>query len=1609
MTSITPNIWQPVGLDVTRDGYQGRLGVSSKTGQAVAAGATNGLATLPDPQSGHTLVYAGSVNGGVYVRQVDLTGNPLESDTTWRWVSAPGSGYEGSQSVGHLAISADGRYLAVGRGDTSNYGSLSTPGVGLQVGEIQADGTIRWIPMDQGLVNAINQELVSGLQWSGHALIASFKSTANSQAGPISASLSINPTQLRKDDLLISEIETLALKSNRGGLSNFQMDAISINSDVLLMRSRAWGYTGGLDNWVSDPGLELQFSRDGIHWNDLSGTETLIAELLKSNEPINNYQLERLAIHPELVDGKLVAFLGSSSTVINPETGDSKEFISRIDRLEINPNDFTLISHKHEQFDANEIGTNQAAGNYSLTSNPFNPEGTSVVSGGNVFASSGFAASLNYAGGLLQVDFGTESNQQDWTPLYGPRIEGFKDDAANARFVRSMGQPHADSRTVVFTEQDGKQFAIQTDDGGLWALQMPTSDQSQLDPVDPEFWWRSLAAPGLNTFEVMMSDWDPVSNTVISSFQDNAASFGQFGDKTFTNYWSGDGEVAIARNNTQSNLQDIFLSAQNYYVSDERGGKIERFSLNEAGDIAQYNETHFKLEPEDNSQQPIPWRKVGEKSLGFILPFEANSYNPDSIVMAGGKNIYETTNINANTWTFKKLLPDLATNHTQSYYSTAVDNQGAPGDHQADSLYVAATIVDTTEFPYLPIAPTKIFGRSRQHDSIEKDLQEIYRAEAGVSITDIAHKPASKIESDDTIYWLEGGRSVRFNSFKAMHEQSSLRWKTGANGTVNSLSLSDLGIELSEHDKAGLQSVVFIPGNELRADQLVIGGLQGHWITELDPASGRPGAFQAMPWQLNENQTSTSSVISPGAHVSMTKYIPEDDLLIAGTIGKGSWIYSFSGDIGKPPTANHALTTSEVGLQLFGPARIDKRGNLKNHSLVLQADRNQIKNSNEQIDLNLTLNNVSQWRRYLKRVSTFEAELSWVGNDLGLSGEALTRFNNLSPASWQLDQFTNILSDSYQYNSDDSSLENISIPLHLPKDVSQQILTIAANNYLNLQPDNNLYYTLEATDGSAVSTNKIKLDGGSGSYQFNSDDWPEHDINQLLKNSRNVAERLTENSDYELIMFDANNQLLPKPLTVHGAQFLENTTAGILDRNRSTNDRVAGMPSRGLQMDLKLQNNALPSIGIGFKLDLLRDQPAPGDPQEILTILDEDQLDSWKWYNLNYGPLRREGARLYDLDGDGHADWVYLAMGDNQATDADPATGSIRLEQAIAADMSKIFAGQGLGDIDLTPLFNATDGQAMQLTTRARRDGVLQNTDIPLQLRGSIEGRASSVNSFGVVVFDDGEPTDLSSLSGLDELKQRSQILFSNLKKGDRTLSKEDHFRQQLSLVDYQQVRFFELERADLSELKDLDDPRLKFLEPKLVDDSKARIQSSSGLIVDLELSHSIGELDALIGQQQTISPVLDFTGFTREMVVDATIKVSREASLASKVSFYRVLDTDGAVHDPLTGRILQPGDDGYRAAALHEANSVSALDDLTSENGLNNTSEVILQEQSLLAPFIQLIDNHIPKTFFAFEDANPNGANHVRMLGTNLFGFEGLDIKDFNDLIVSLDFNLSA
>ena len=78
----------------------------------------------------------------------------------------------------------------------------------------------------------------------------------------------------------------------------------------------------------------------------------------------------------------------------------------------------------------------------------------------------------------------------------------------------------------------------------------------------------------------------------------------------------------------------------------------------------------------------------------------------------------------------------------------------------------------------------------------------------------------------------------------------------------------------------------------------------------------------------------------------------------------------------------------------------------------------------------------------------------------------------------------------------------------------------------------------------------------------------------------------------------------------------------------------------------------------------------------------------------------------------------------------------------------------------------------------------------------------------------------------------------------------------------------------------------------------------------------------------------------------------------------------------------LNSGEDGYRSAALNQLNQVSGLTILTG----NDSAFVFhsldgVKEDSLMAPFIQLIDGHMTRIFFAFDDANKGGLSYFRNL----------------------------
>lgn len=149
-------------------------------------------------------------------------------------------------------------------------------------------------------------------------------------------------------------------------------------------------------------------------------------------------------------------------------------------------------------------------------------------------------------------------------------------------------------------------------------------------------------------------------------------------------------------------------------------------------------------------------------------------------------------------------------------------------------------------------------------------------------------------------------------------------------------------------------------------------------------------------------------------------------------------------------------------------------------------------------------------------------------------------------------------------------------------------------------------------------------------------------------------------------------------------------------------------------------------------------------------------------------------------------------------------------------------------------------------------------------------------------------------------------------------------------------------------------------------------------------------------GQQAEIIDLRDqITG-----IVAAEFVINSDAAFDNTFGFYLVDNPNGIIGN------LNPGDSGYAQAA------VSNRIDLTSG----------LPGEALLAPFL-IADGTAeeflttnpnnqsgqkPLAYFTYLEANPDGFDHVRLLGDNLFGFEDLEgggDADYNDLVIAVNF----
>jgi hypothetical protein len=333
--------------------------------------------------------------------------------------------------------------------------------------------------------------------------------------------------------------------------------------------------------------------------------------------------------------------------------------------------------------------------------------------------------------------------------------------------------------------------------------------------------------------------------------------------------------------------------------------------------------------------------------------------------------------------------------------------------------------------------------------------------------------------------------------------------------------------------------------------------------------------------------------------------------------------------------------------------------------------------------------------------------------------------------------------------------------------------------------------------------------------------------------------------------------------------------------------------------------------------------------------------------------------------------------------------------------------GKILGSITATrealiPGFKLIDSQQLQVVDPSRL-----NSKAAVNLTATITSRAKTVNEIGFIVVETGIPLTL------DLIRERGNVLFSGLESSDTPELGGLDLRSKIALRNGQTLRFYETVDSTFSDLSrgksNLSElgSAFRFLDYSLdAATSSVKVLSPSGLGFNLGMASAAPGLGELIAGRQMEATVFDFSSNAlagRSVVADWSLV--READYSPVFSLYKVLNLDGAVLDPLTGSVVNPGDTDYKNAA--NRNRVDQLSGLTVGNLQSSGGRVNLNESSLLAPMAVVTTTESEDTYFSFAAANRDLISHFRRLGDNVFGMEDLlgggDL-DYDDHIFALN-----
>ncbi len=181
--------------------------------------------------------------------------------------------------------------------------------------------------------------------------------------------------------------------------------------------------------------------------------------------------------------------------------------------------------------------------------------------------------------------------------------------------------------------------------------------------------------------------------------------------------------------------------------------------------------------------------------------------------------------------------------------------------------------------------------------------------------------------------------------------------------------------------------------------------------------------------------------------------------------------------------------------------------------------------------------------------------------------------------------------------------------------------------------------------------------------------------------------------------------------------------------------------------------------------------------------------------------------------------------------------------------------------------------------------------------------------------------------------------------------------------------------------------------------DSGYLLQWGDGLEIEIDLGQQ--EQSALSLYQGTHEG--EFFVNDTDAVIEASFSVEGWADYGNTVGLFIVNDKTGAVTDPLTGEVVQPGEANYTEIALSN---------LVIEQETGDSGTLAIAPGTMLMPFI-VADGDISDgldgdahVYFPMIGANSDGFDHVRLLGDNTFGFEDLHgggDQDFNDIVLAL------